>query len=210
MDMSAADRTKFEIFKKLVITGPNTAYGLFTALENEHEMGWRQSTVHRIVKFLEEQQSIVIYSKETDTGRAGKVYGPTLLGLYFWAVKDKPLLNEIGDIFGKWLKYPKFSKRKEIVDYFGKEMLENERAKAKMLFKTMCAYSVKMIKLWRDYKSQMTLFDEVVVGEQVAAGGDPDAYMKFQKTLYNELPGYRKLVELRNQQFMQARDYLAK
>ena len=210
MDMSTGDRTKLKIFKKLVTTGPNTSYGLFTALENDTEMRWRQSTVHRIIKFLEKQQSIVIYSEKTDTGRAGKVYGPTLLGLYFWAVKDKPLLNEIGDIFGKWLKYPKFSKRKEIVDYFGKEMLENDPAKAKMLFKTMCTYSVKMIKLWRDYKSQMTLFDEVVVGEQVAAGGDPDAYMKFQKTLYNELPGYRKLYESRNQQNIQVQDYLTK
>ena len=210
MDISTGDRTKFEIFKKLVITGPNTVYGLFTALENEHEMGWRQSTVHRIVKFLEKQQSIVIYSEKTDTGRAGKVYGPTLLGLYFWAVKDKQLLNEIGDIFGKWLEYPKFSKRKEIVDYFGKEMLENDPAKAKMLFKTMCAYSVKMIKLWRGYEPQMTIVDEITIGEQIAIGDDTEAYLKFQKTLYDELPGYRKLVESRNQQNMQVRDYLTK
>ena len=208
--MSTGDRTKLEIFKKLVTTGPNTAYGLYTALENENEIGWRQSTVHRIVKFLEEQQSIVIYSKETDTGRAGKVYGPTLLGLYLWAVKDKPLLNEIGDIFGKWLEHPKFSKRKEIVDYFGKEMLENDPARAKMLFKTLCQYSAKMIKIWRDYEPQMTLFDELMIGEQISAGDDPEAYMKFQKTLYNELPGYRKLVDLRNQQNEQTRDYLTK
>ena len=78
----------FEIFKKLVITGPNTVYGLFTALENEHEMGWRQSTVHRIVKLLEKRESIVIYSEKTDTGRVGKVYGPTLYGLYFLALEQ--------------------------------------------------------------------------------------------------------------------------
>ena len=210
MDMSAADRTKFEIFKKLVITGPNTAYGLFTALENEHEMGWRQSTVHRIVKLLEKRESIVIYSEKTDTGRVGKVYGPTLSGLYFLALEDESLLNEIDGIFGKWLENPEFSKRKEIVDYFGKEMLENERAKAKMLFKIMCTFSVKMIKRWRDYEPQMTLVDEITIGELISAGDDRDAYMKFVKTLYDELPGYRKLVELRNQQNMQAHNYLAK
>ena len=69
---------------------------------------------------------------------------------------------------------------------------------------------IAKIKNWRDYETQMTLFDELMIGEQISAGDDPEAYMKFQKTLYNELPGYRKLVELRNQQFMQARDYLAK
>ena len=210
MDISTGDRTKFEIFKKLVTTGPNTSYGLFIALEDDTEMRWRQSTVHRIIKFLEKQQSIVIYSEKTDTGRAGKVYGPTLSGLYFLALEDESLLNKIDDIFEKWLEYPQFSKRKEIVDYFGKEMLENERAKAKMLFKIMCTYSVKMIKLWRDYEPQMTIVDEITIGEQIAIGDDTEAYLKFQKTLYDELPGYRKLVELRNQQYIQSRDYLTK
>ena len=210
MDMSTADRTKFEIFKKLVTTGPNTAYGLFTALEKDNEMRWRQSTVHRIVKFLEKQQSIVIYSEKTDTGRAGKVYGPTLSGLYFLALEDESLLNEIEDVFGKWLEHPEFSKREEIVNYFGKEMLENERARAKMLFKTLCQYSVKMIKLWRDYKPQMTLVDEITVGELIAAGDDPEAYLKFQKTLYDELPGYKKRVDSTKQQQIQVHDYLAK
>ena len=210
MDISTGDRTKFEIFKKLVTTGPNTAYGLFTALEKENGMRWRQSTVHRIIKFLEKRESIVIYSEKTDTGRVGKVYGPTLSGLYFLALEDESLLNEIGDIFGKWLQRPEFSKREEIVNYFGKEMLENEPAKAKMLFKIMCTYSVKMIKRWRDYEPQMSIVDEITIGEQISAGDDPDAYLKFQKTLYDELPGYRKLVESRNQQNIQVRDYLTK
>ena len=210
MDISTGDRTKFEIFKKLVTTGPNTAYGLFTALEKENGMRWRQSTVHRIIKFLEKRESIVIYSEKTDTGRVGKVYGPTLSGLYFLALEDESLLNEIGDIFGKWLQRPEFSKREEIVNYFGKEMLENERAKAKMLFKIMCTFSVKMIKRWRDYEPQMSIVDEITIGEQISAGDDPDAYLKFQKTLYDELPGYRKLIESRNQQNIQIRDYLTK
>ena len=89
-------------------------------------------------------------------------------------------------------------------------MLENERAKAKMLFKIMCNYSVKMIKLWRDYKPKMTIIDEITICEQIAIGEDTEAYLKFQKTLYDELPGYRKLVELRNQQYMQSHDYLTK
>ena len=210
MNISTADRTKFEIFKKLVTTGPNTAYGLGAALEKDDKMRWRQSTVHRIVKLLEKQQSIVIYSEKTDSGREGKVYGPTLSGLYFLALEDESLLNEIDDIFGEWLERPEFSTRKEIVDYFGKEMLENERAKAKMLFKTLCAYSVRMIKLWRDYEPDMTLADELMIGEMIASAADPEAILKFQKKIYDELPGHRKVVEERSEGLQQIRDYLTK
>ena len=51
MNISTADRSKFDVFEKLVKTGPNTVYGLYIALGKE---SWSQTTVHRIVKFLEQ------------------------------------------------------------------------------------------------------------------------------------------------------------
>ena len=144
MDMSTADRTKFDVFEKLVKTGPNTVYGLYIALGKEK---WAQTTVHRIVKFLEQEKLIEIYSEETKTGRPGNVYGPTIGGLLWVGINDKSLLDEMDDIFGKWLIHPKFAQNERTVSMFGAEILENNPTEAKDLFKALCFYLVGMVAL---------------------------------------------------------------
>ena len=204
MDISTTDRTKFEVFEKLLKSGPNTVYGLYIALGKE---SWSQTTVHRIVKFLEQEKSIEIYSEETKTGRSGKVYGITIHGLFWMATQEKSLLDEADDIFGKWLDEPKFSQAEEIVSLFGAEMLENDPAKAKELFKRLCAYSVGMIEAWKAYEPNMTLVDEMFFGELIAMGTD-EKWLQSQKEFYNELPGFRATIEAKKKQQAQLLDYL--
>jgi predicted transcriptional regulator len=210
MDISTADRTKLEVFQKLVKTGPNTVYGLFTALGEENELRWRQSTVHRIVKILELGLLIKVYSKKTKTGRTGKVYGPTVAGLFFLALNDESMLNETEDVFEKWQQFPQFSKSKELVDMFGTEMIENDPKKVKSLLKKLCRYSVEMIQVSRDYIPQMTLEDHILLGEQISLGQNPEKMAKITKYLYKELPGLQKLVQDRQANLQRFYDFLQK
>ena len=209
MDMSTADRTKLEVFKKLVKTEPNTVYGLYTDLKKE-EQRWRQSTVHRIVKILEEGLLIKVYSEKTKTGRKGKVYGPTMWGLFLLVLNDKSMLNEIEDIFEQWQQFLQFSKSKELVDTFGTEMLENDPTKVKSLYKKLCEHSIEMIQVCRDYLPQMTLNDEIILGEQISLGQDPEKMAKRTKELYKELPGLRRNIKNIQANLQQFYDFLEK
>ena len=207
MDISATDRTKFEVFQKLVETGPNTSYGLYIALKKGKDV-WRQSTVHRTVKILEKAFLIELYSEEMKNGRSRKVYGPTLSGLFFVSFHDKSFLDNVGNIFEKCLDEPKFSQNDSVLELFGTEMLENNPKKAKSLFKVLYVYSAKMIEKWRDYEPQIGLADEITLGDLIFRGENPKKYLQLTKILTHELPGFKKAHDTAKRQNQQLFDFL--
>jgi len=183
MDISDIDRFDFDLFKKMIDSGPITVYSLSNISNRAHP------TVHRHFKELEADEYIRVYRTEDHrTGQKKKFYGPTIQGIFWFCTLFKEYHKRLDFIIDKWKGEEPFLKEL-VINGFDLKLLETDPVYFKNIFKKFAKFYADS---WYEVVNYVPTQDTwMAVGSFLIGLKHPKKYSKIMKELFQAVPGFK-------------------